>query len=259
MSNSCACSTSFPVGLFFVITCCLVITHINQLFCIGIADWTENEVPNFAKVFVTKDNNGDPVSYALGINMWSLLLLVSMGATTLHPHVVSDLSRSIIKEILDRAPMCVTPGNSSLVRSFHILTTTPQRIVTNNNDRPGHFPRPMGDLSFATTGAFTYAKNVDKYMPEDVMHCGFLFGLMKTFSCTIFEIPGNAVYSDYEIIAGVKYAVWNCVAQKEGCLEVGCSLVVVLFYLMPLICFVYTTGHNRQNSEAHCVQRRGTR
>lgn len=200
-----------------------VYTHTN----IGITDWNENEVPPFAKIFVTKDNNGEPVSYALGINVWGLLLMASMGATTLHPNVVCDISRTIIKDILDKAPTAATPGNICLVRSFHILTTSTQRIILNPKNRPKHFPRPLGDLSFATTGVFTYAKNVDKYMPEDVMHCGFLFSLAKMFSCTIYEIPGRVVYSDYDIIAGVLYPIWNPEAIVCGCLEVTANDVVM--------------------------------
>lgn len=153
--------------------------------------------------------------------------MVAMGATTLHPNVVCDISRTIIKDILDKAPSAATPGNTCLVRSFHILTTNPQRIILNVNNRPHHFPRPMGDLSFATTGVFTYAKNVDKYMPEDVMHCGFLFSLAKMFSCTIYELPGRVVYSDYEIIAGVQYPIWNPVAIMCGCLQVTPDDVVM--------------------------------
>lgn len=167
------------------------------------------------------------MSYALGINVWGLLLMASMGATTLHPNVVCDISRTIIKDILNKAPSAATPGNTCLVRSFHILTTDPQRVVLNVKNRPKHFPRPLGDLSFATTGVFTYAKNIDKYMPEDVMHCGFLFSLAKMFSCTIYELPGRVVYSDYEIIAGVQYPIWNPIASMCGCLEVTPNDVVM--------------------------------
>jgi len=133
--------------------------HVNLLQLGGyfpqIEDWTQDEVPVFAKVFTLKDHTGEITSYSLGLNVWGLLLMVSLGATTLHPHVVSDISRTLIKDILDKAPMVATPGNVALVRSFHIHTTSPQRISVAAVNRPKHFPRPVGDLSFATTG-FTF-------------------------------------------------------------------------------------------------------
>lgn len=196
-----------------------------------IIDWVEDEVPAFAKVFPIKDHTQEVISYALGLNMWGLLLMVSMGATTLHPHVVSDISRTLIKDILEKTPVSATPGNTCLVRSFQIHTTSPQRIIVSNNNRPKHFPRPLGDLSFATTGVFTYAKNVDKYMPEDVMHCGFLFSLAKTLCCNIMELPGRVVTTDYEIIANTPYAVWNCLGKRTGSLKVDPSIRQVKLFV----------------------------
>lgn len=74
----------------------------------------------------------------------------------------------------------------------------------------------MNDLSFAATGTFTYAKNIDKYMPEDVMHCGFLFSIAKTFNCQLLKVPGRLVQCEYEILADTFYSAYNPLANKTG-------------------------------------------
>jgi hypothetical protein len=209
----------------------LQLLQLHHLFP-DISDWMEDDVPAFAKVFPIRDHTQEVISYALGLNMWGLLLMVAMGATTLHPHVVSDISRTLIKDILEKTPVAATPGNVLLVRSFQLHTTSPQRIIVSNKNRPRHFPRPVGDLSFATTGVFTYAKNVDMYMPEDVMHCGFLFSLAKTLCCSIFELPGRVVPSDYEVISDTHYAVWNCLSKRNGCLRVNHNVRTVNLYVI---------------------------
>lgn len=58
-------------------------------------------------------------------------------------------------------------------------------------------------------------------MPEDVLHCGFLFNACQTFACTVFEIPGRMVLCDYDILADTHYFVWNCLAEKRGSLYVS--------------------------------------
>lgn len=76
-----------------------------------LSDWDSNEPPPFAKIFHNKTNSMTEVtSYSIGINIWGLLFLTSMGANTLHPHVVYDLSRNILREILNNAPSMCTPG-----------------------------------------------------------------------------------------------------------------------------------------------------
>jgi hypothetical protein len=136
--------------------------HVDTLQLSGafssFSDWTENEPPVFAKVFniMNPQHKEEILSCGIGINVWGLLLMASLGATTFHPHVVSDISRTLIADILNKSPVCATPGNTSLVRSFHLVTTGPERIKTSAVGRPMHFPRPVDDLSFASTGAFFY-------------------------------------------------------------------------------------------------------
>ncbi len=53
------------------------------------SDWDEDECPPFARIFTVRDRaNNEVSSYAMGINIWGLLLMVSLGATTLHPQVL---------------------------------------------------------------------------------------------------------------------------------------------------------------------------
>jgi hypothetical protein len=181
-----------------------------------LGDWEETVAPSFARTFTTVNANNDVTSYSYGLHVWGLLLMVSMGACTLHPHVTSDIARTLLKDILLYSPVSATPGNTVLVRSFDIHTTCSQRIIVDSQNRPKHFPRPMCDLSFATTGKYTYAKSIGDFMPEDVLHCGFLFNLGKTLACEIFDIPGRAVKTEYEIMADTHYSVWNGMKQRGG-------------------------------------------
>jgi hypothetical protein len=52
----------------------------------------------------------------VGVNLWGLLLLVSMGVSQFHPNVMNDFARTILKDILDRSPLAATPGNMCPVR-----------------------------------------------------------------------------------------------------------------------------------------------
>jgi len=206
----------------------------------GIVNWTENETPSFAKVFVTKDPHGEVMSYSLGLNVWALLLFVSMGGSLLHPHATSNLSRAILKQILENAPESATPGNTLMVRSFNIETTSPQRILLTSKRRPRHFVRALGDLSFATTGTFTYGKDVDGFLPEDVMHNGFLFPMAKMFGCHILDIPGQAVKAGYEIMANTVYACWKACDRQLAYLKVQVNAQVQHVIL-----------HNYETSQVH--------
>lgn len=181
------------------------------------SDWEKDEPPPFARLFTIKDNtNGEISSYALGINLWALLLMVSLKATTFHPHVSADVSMMLLREILSHSPQVATPGNVCLVRSFHVESTNAQRIVIPSDDRPKHFLRPIDDKQFMETGEYSYAKQIRNFLPEDIMHCGFLFTMTKVFSCELLEIPGRLVQSEYEILADTGYPVWNPVSKARG-------------------------------------------
>lgn len=197
-----------------------------------VVDWEEDVPPSLVRTFITKNANDEVTSYSYGLHVWGLLLMVSMGASTLHPHVTSDIARTLLKDILGYAPVTATPGNTVLVRSFDIHTTCSQRIMVESNNRPRHFPRPLCDLSFATTGKYTYAKSIGDFMPEDVLHCGFLFNLAKTLSCEFFSIPGRAVRTEYEIMADTYYSVWNGALNRGGWLvaESSSQTVAVKLY-----------------------------
>lgn len=192
--------------------------HLNKLqsHAPQAPDWVDNDPPPFARIFAKKDAHGEIMSYALGINVWSLLVLVSLGVVTIHPHVVNDLSRNLLRQILQHAPVAATPGNICCIRSFNLITTKMQRIVLNNTNRPKHFLRPLGDVSFASTGNFAFAKSVGKFMPEDIMHCGFLFSLCKLFSCELLQLPGRLVQSEYELVSDTYYPVWDTCTRREG-------------------------------------------
>jgi len=67
------------------------------------------------------------------------------------------------------------------------------------------------------------------------MHCGFLFSLAKTLHCSILDIPGRVVPSDYEIVSMTHYSVWNCIDKLYGTLIVDHQVRLVSV-------FVHTTN-----------------
>lgn len=134
---------------------------------------------------------------------------------------------TVLKEILSRAPAVSTPGNTCLIRSFHLYSTKSQRIALPSKNRPHHFLRPVEDRQFMDTGELTFAKRIQNFLPEDVMHCGFLFLIAKFFTCNILDIPGRLVQNEYEILADTAYAVWNPVSKQQGVLVAESSLGIV--------------------------------
>jgi hypothetical protein len=188
----------------------------------GIDNWREEgETPPFARVFASHDANGNVSSYSVGINVWSMLLIASMGGTMLNPHAPSNLAHSLLRQILNNAPEAATPGNTCMVREFQIDNTSPQRILLSARGRPLHFMRPVGDINFATTGTFTYGKAIDNFLPEDIMHCGFLFSLAKLFNCHILDLPGHVVSAHYEVRPNTMYAIWHAIGRRVGNLYVN--------------------------------------
>lgn len=195
----------------------------------GIEDFTSSEVsPEFVRHVTLIRNDEEPVAYALGVNCWALLLFVSLADhPTLHPKIASKFSSAVLREVLKRSPPCATPGNLVMLRSYDMHTTEPEMIRVPDVPRPEHFLRPTNDLGFATGGVFTTSRAIDRvvpeekhrFLPEDAMHCGGLFRLADTLRCCVLDVPGDRVYSSYEILAGRDYSVWSAALGLKGSLR----------------------------------------
>ena len=148
----------------------------------------------FAKPFVFVDTinpTNQAMEGALGINIWGLLLMTSLGFTQLHTNIVNTCSKRILARILQFAPRGVTPFKTCMVRSFNQNNSVVEGIPVPQQNRPRHFPRPHHDESFINHGKFTNHRDTQQFMPEDVLHCGFLFAMRETLNCpSILCIPG---------------------------------------------------------------------
>jgi len=172
----------------------------------------------------------EPAAMCVGVHAFALLLCVSLaGAPTLHPKISSNVARTLLREILSHAPQCATPGNQLLVRSFNLHTTMAERVMVPKQARPQHFPRPVDDWNFASTGQFTFCRAIGRFLPEDAMHCGALFHVAELYGCDILELPGREVQVrglgarrarggldaararqvEYELLSSTYYSVWR--------------------------------------------------
>lgn len=172
----------------------------------GLTDFQETNAPPYLKTcqFIF---NGEVASTALGVNIWSLLAMVSlMGGANIHPHINNDVARSTVEKILSNGPVSCTPGNSFAVRSFNVDDLKNEELILHKNNRPEHFLRPY-DHGFAQSGVLPVGKAVGQYLPEDMMHAPFLERLSKFLYCTILEVPARAVLAEYELVPDRHYSM----------------------------------------------------
>jgi len=171
----------------------------------GLQNYNEVDPPAYAKTCLF-DSGSEIRSAALGVNIWSLLATVSMGASTIHPHVSDDFSKNFIKEIISNSPPSFTPSNTIPIRSFNLSNTKNEEIILSPDNRPEHLLRP-GDVKFVISGALNVGKVVeDKYMVEDMAHNSFLPSIAELYKCKILEVPASCIKSKYECMTGRHYA-----------------------------------------------------
>ena len=170
----------------------------------GMHDYNEVDPPAYAKTCLF-DSGSEIRSAAIGINVWSLLAIVSMGASTIHPHVSDDFAKNFIKEIMSNSPSSFTPSNTIPIRSFNLSNTKNEEIVLSNENRPEHLLRP-GDVKFVISGSLNVARVIeDKYMVEDLAHNSFMPSIANLYKCDILEVPASCVKSKYECATGRHY------------------------------------------------------
>jgi hypothetical protein len=171
----------------------------------------------------------ETASVGVGIHFVQLLLLGSLigdfAVNKLHPKILSDLSRGLLRQILLNAPPGVTPGNSIDIRSFNCFTGRPECVRFGDRQgaqsfgqgaqvgrlkevrRPEHFLRPC-DSTFARTGDLSSCRNIQNFAPEDVLHMGALCEYAQRIGCKIHEVPPRA-HVTYYLCPKRNYCVYN--------------------------------------------------
>ena len=157
----------------------------------GVKDHTDHKSPKFARE-VEFMAEGQVKSVAMGVNMWSLLCIVSLtGEILVHPTVSDRFAKGLVEQILRKAPPGATPGNMCPTRLFD-QSTKPIRMFISDKERPAHFLRPT-DSSFPTRGTLTLARGVEQFLPEDLLPCPAIPMVASMLGCKIEQVPASAV------------------------------------------------------------------
>ena len=156
----------------------------------GMVNYFESAHPPFARQFNLRMRE-QLQAQAIGVNVWSLLAVVSLiGSTDIHPDVSNCFANSLISAIMGHAPPGCTPGNICPTSRFDHATTA-NRLFISSENRPKHFLRP-NEPSFVLNGILPIAKAVDMFAPEDMLHAPQLSAIAKNLHCTVMEIPACA-------------------------------------------------------------------
>ena len=157
----------------------------------GMTDYTDTGSPPFARQFNIRGRE-QLQSQAIGVNIWSLLTVISLiGNTDIHPDVSNCFANSLVEILLSHAPVSCTPGNICPSPRFDHSTSAVKLFVPDGVKRPKHFLRP-NEASFVLNGVLPIAKTVGRFAPEDMMHVPVLSALPKLLHCDIMEVPANA-------------------------------------------------------------------
>jgi hypothetical protein len=183
----------------------------------------DSETPIFARDFIYNGYGGagdaseESARGVVGVNVFSLLLMVSLGATDIQQNINNNVAHSIVKQILLHTPISTTPGGVCMLQTFSVYDTNPNKIIMHKDCRPWHLLRPVQDSRFITTGNLTHAKTIDRFLPEDMFHCPFLIPMKNTLMCnSILHIPGSIVCNSYSILSNVHYPIWNPLTKTVG-------------------------------------------
>ena len=168
----------------------------------GLASEGSTTADRFMRDFTWKDASGSPKSEGMGVNMWSLLTLVSwMQCKDIHCNTRAKVAKTAMYLISKMSPAAATPGNMMLVRSFNAKTFEPEWVRVPNEGRCEHFLRPVFDSNFAITGVPSYCAPVyGKSMPEDYLGVSGVLALAQFLKCQYWEVPPKHVYSHYNLV-----------------------------------------------------------
>lgn len=157
----------------------------------GMPDHVDSSHPPFARQFNIRVRE-QIQSQAIGLNVWSLLTVVSLiGNTDITPEVSNNFANSLVEIILSHAPASCTPGDVCVTPRFGPSTQPVKLYVPTIKERPKHFLRP-NEPSFVRNGVLPIAKACGRFAPEDMMHAPQLCAVAKQLHCDVMEVPANA-------------------------------------------------------------------
>lgn len=161
-------------------------------FLPGMTDYDDAEALPFAR-HVTFKEGGQVKSEALAVNICLLLAIPALaGMIIVHPSVIDATAIGLVTQVLAKAPAAFTPANKVRTRVFG-PDSSPMQIYLPTDGRPEHFLRPQDD-TFPSTGILPLARRIDRWLPEDMCHCPWLYMLSRHLACTIQEVPAAAIY-----------------------------------------------------------------
>ena len=168
-------------------------------------------VPYVRRVlFTVREGHAEEVrSGGLGVNLWSLLVMVSLiGNKDLNVHVSDDVARHLLQNVLSLSPAGCTPGNQLSLRSFNSFVKN-EELVLPARPRLHHFLRPESD-TFASTGVLVLAPALEDsaFLPEDLLHAPFFPEMWRRFKCKWDELPASAVRASYSLMPNTAYT-WH--------------------------------------------------
>ena len=165
----------------------------------------------FVREFQFKSGEGQPAAEGVGVNMWALLLMVSLaGSDEIHNKNSSRVSRALLELILRRAPRAATPGHRVWVRSVNTTADSVESVQVAYKEQPESFLRPLDDVKFAKHGVYTYCPATeDGQMPEDWLHCAQITRAAGLLACKWYEVPPLFLKSQYQVMTDRYYSVWR--------------------------------------------------
>lgn len=162
----------------------------------------------------------ESASVGLALHLPQLLLLGSLIGDALddriHPAIIDNLARSLVQQIMLKAPPAMTVNKFIDVASFHCFSCQLQPVDLGSSTvkRPQHLLRPQSE-QFAVRGDVPLCKGHGLFAPEDCFHNSTLMGWMDLLgvSC-ITQIPATANACYYLEMDRI-YTIYN---QSTGCL-----------------------------------------
>ena len=161
----------------------------------------------------------ETASVGVGIHFVQLLVLGSLmgdfSLEKLHPKIINDLCKNIIKEILVYAPRGITPGNYVELRNFDCFTGKLGSITLDeNHSKTESFLRPF-DLQFAETGYMATCRNFENFAAEDILHMGPRCEFARRLGCKVNELPCDVDVTYYPRPKKA-YSIYNPTTGSTG-------------------------------------------
>ena len=186
-------------------------------------------------MFLKDDTRDAKAAHSVGIGLhWVQLLIVSSLTgnsidDNIHPQLISDLARTLVRLVLAQSPAGVTPGRYLEVASFNCYDCSLEPIdMGEYQDRPEHFIRPQND-QFAVDGELPDSTNFQNFAAEDILPIGPSCSWARLLGCPVWKVPSNANVG-YNVRTGVCYLTYNQTTGAIGALNVSDAGVITMEY-----------------------------